>query len=152
MHIFLVYSKTGGYQQKCFLPCHDCIGNHFHGSFLKMEYQNTIYQKSWYVNIFGNQRDLTYEVCLHWIITDIVSVMPLTSTDNWYFRKSQSNSKPICHPWTENMHCSFLLGIRGRHLFLSVANWKNRLPSFDLLRKVIQGRSSFTWLSMFDGP
>ena len=29
---------------------------------------------------------------------------------------------------------------RGRHLNSSVANWKNRRPVFDLLRKVIQGQ------------
>ena len=40
----------------------------------------------------------------------------------------------------------FLNEIRGRRLKFSMANWKNRRPSFDLLRKVIQGRSSLRWL------
>ncbi len=36
--------------------------------------------------------------------------------------------------------------IRGRRLKFSMANWKNRRPSFDLLRKVIQGQPSFRQL------
>ncbi len=35
---------------------------------------------------------------------------------------------------------------RARRLKFSMANWKNRRPSFALLRKVIQGWSSFRWL------
>ncbi len=36
--------------------------------------------------------------------------------------------------------CVFPIFIRGRHLKLSVANWKNRPTPFDLLRKVVQGQ------------
>ncbi len=43
-------------------------------------------------------------------------------------------------------HFSIQVMLRGRHLKFSMANWKNRRPSFDLLRKVIQGRPFLRWL------
>ncbi len=50
-------------------------------------------------------------------------------------------------------HCHILsagfissITIRDRRLKCSMANWKNCRPSFDLLRKVIQGRPSLRWL------
>ena len=45
----------------------------------------------------------------------------------------RSKVKVKCKVWFRSHY------LRGRHLNSSVANWKNRQPLFDLLRKVIQG-------------